>query len=202
MQSRPTDCTDSPLTRSGLRFNRLEWAGAFGDLGTLIPFVLAYIAIGNVDPVGVFLSFGLALCVAGFYYRTPFPVQPMKAIGAAAATQAGFSAVTIYAAGLLTGIIWLILGITGAARKMASLLARPVAVGIILGLGMAFMLEGIRMMSHTWIVAAPALAMALLLIESRRFPVMFLLLAAGAAYQLAVSPELLAQLRDIDPRLR
>ena len=46
---------------TGLRFNRLEWAGAFGDLGTLIPFVIAYIALGNVDPVGIFLSFGLAL---------------------------------------------------------------------------------------------------------------------------------------------
>jgi MFS superfamily sulfate permease-like transporter len=77
-----------------------------------------------------------------------------------------------------------------------------VAVGIILGLGVGFMLEGIRMMSNSWIVAAVALTMALLLIDSRRFPVMFLLLAGGAAYQLAISPELFNQLRDIDPRLR
>lgn len=26
-------------------FNRMEWAGAFGDVGTLIPFVVAYITI-------------------------------------------------------------------------------------------------------------------------------------------------------------
>ena len=108
-----------------------EWAGAFGDLGTLIPFVVAYIALGNIDPVGIFLSFGLALCITGAYYRTPFPVQPMKAIGAAATTQAGITAGTIYGAGLITGLIWLVLGITGATRKVANLVQRPVALGII-----------------------------------------------------------------------
>lgn len=81
--------------------------------------MIAYIALGNVDPVGIFLSFGLALCITGAYYRTPFPVQPMKAIGAAAATQADISAGTVYAAGLISGVIWLILGLTGAARKVA-----------------------------------------------------------------------------------
>jgi hypothetical protein len=202
MQAEPDLSTSSARDSSGLRFNRFEWAGAFGDLGTLIPFVIAYIALGDLDPVGIFLSFGLALCVAGAYYRTPFPVQPMKAIGAAAATQAGITAGTIYAAGLITGLIWLVLGITGAARRVAVLLPRPVAVGIILGLGIGFMLEGVRMMTSAWLVAAVALALALLLIDSRRFPVMFLLLAGGAAYQLVLAPDLLAEMRAIDPHLR
>jgi hypothetical protein len=56
MEARPAS-TDTPRPRdSGLSFNRLEWAGAFGDLGTLIPFVVAYIALGNIDPVGIFLN--------------------------------------------------------------------------------------------------------------------------------------------------
>jgi MFS superfamily sulfate permease-like transporter len=33
-----------PLLR-GNRFDRMEWAGTFGDLGTLIPFVVAYLSI-------------------------------------------------------------------------------------------------------------------------------------------------------------
>ena len=70
------------------RFDRMEWAGAFGDLGTLIPFVVAYIGVAKIDPLGVLLAFGVALIICGAYYRTPFPVQPMKAIGAVAATQA------------------------------------------------------------------------------------------------------------------
>ncbi len=64
------------------RFDRMEWAGAFGDLGTLVPFVVAYIAVLGVDPFGVLLAFGVSLVACGFYYKTPFPVQPMKAIGA------------------------------------------------------------------------------------------------------------------------
>jgi xanthine/uracil permease len=42
---RPATARSSVLAVIGLRFNRLEWAGAFGDLGTLIPFVVAYIAL-------------------------------------------------------------------------------------------------------------------------------------------------------------
>ncbi len=43
---------------SPTRFDRMEWAGAFGDLGTLIPFVVAYIAVVKVDPFGVLFSLG------------------------------------------------------------------------------------------------------------------------------------------------
>jgi hypothetical protein len=38
----------------GNRFDRMEWAGAFGDLGTLIPFVLAYVSVMGLDPLPVF----------------------------------------------------------------------------------------------------------------------------------------------------
>ena len=43
----------------------MEWAGAFGDLGTLIPFVVAYIAVVKVGPFGILLSFGVAIVVCG-----------------------------------------------------------------------------------------------------------------------------------------
>src|SRR6476620_10277716 len=64
------------------RFDRMEFAGAFGDLGTLVPFVVAYIGVLKMDPFGVLLAFGLAMIACGFVYRTPMPVQPMKAAGA------------------------------------------------------------------------------------------------------------------------
>ena len=70
------------------RFDRMEWAGALGDLGTLIPFVVAYIGVLKMDPLGILLGFGVAMIVCGTYYRTPFPVQPMKAVGAIATAQA------------------------------------------------------------------------------------------------------------------
>jgi MFS superfamily molybdate transporter len=48
------------------RYDRMEIAGAFGDLGTLVPFVVAYIGVLKRDPYGVLLAFGLAMIVCGF----------------------------------------------------------------------------------------------------------------------------------------
>jgi MFS superfamily sulfate permease-like transporter len=161
----------------------MEWAGAFGDLGTLIPFTVAYIAVLKLDPFGILFAFGAALLACGVYYKTPFPVQPMKAIGAVAATQAAQTAVvtqaTVYSAGLITGLIWLFLGLTGAITFTARLIPRPVVVGIVLGLGIGFMLEGIKMMSSGWLVAAVGLLGTLLLLKNRAIPAMFLLLLFG-----------------------
>jgi hypothetical protein len=53
------------------RFDRMEIAGAFGDLGTLIPFVVAYLAVLKMDPFGVLFAFGVSMLVCGFVYRTP-----------------------------------------------------------------------------------------------------------------------------------
>jgi Molybdate transporter of MFS superfamily len=177
----------------------MEWAGAFGDLGTLIPFVMAYIAVLKIEPFGILFSFGAAMLICGLYYKTPFPVQPMKAIGAVAATQAAQTAVitqgAVYSAGLVTGAIWLVLGLTGAATQIAKLIPRMVAIGIVLGLGLGFMLEGIKMMNSDWLVAAIGLAGTLLLLRNRAIPVMFLLLFFGAVCALIQSPEALAALR-------
>src|SRR3984893_12526444 len=115
---------------TGNRFDRMEWAGAFGDLGTLIPFVVAYIAVLKIDPFGILFAFGAAMIICGLYYKTPFPVQPMKAIGAVATTQAAQTAVitqgAVYSAGLVPGAFWLILGLTGAATRIAKFVPRTV----------------------------------------------------------------------------
>src|SRR5579862_1102333 len=122
------------------RFDRAEWAGAFGDLGTLIPFAVTYITVVKIEPFGLLFTFGAAMVIGGLYYRTPFPVQPMKAIGAVAATQAAqtatIAAAAVSAATLTTGLIWLFLGLSGAAQSITSRVPRAVVVGIILGLAL------------------------------------------------------------------
>lgn len=115
----------SSVVAAGNRYDRMEWAGAFGDLGTLIPFVVAYIGMVGMDPYGILFAFGVSLIVCGAYYRTPMPVQPMKAVGAVAATQAAQTAVitpgAVVGASLATGVVWLLLGLTGTARRLAAL---------------------------------------------------------------------------------
>ncbi len=59
---------------AGNEFNRSELAGAFGDFGTLIPFVAGYITINGLDPQGVIIAFGLLALSTGLYFRTPMPV--------------------------------------------------------------------------------------------------------------------------------
>jgi MFS superfamily sulfate permease-like transporter len=190
----------------GNRYDRAEWAGAFGDLGTLLPFVLAYIAVVKMDPLGILLGFGVAMIAVGLYYRTPVPVQPMKAIGAVAATQAAQTlAITpqaVLAGGLATGAFWLLLGATGLAEKVSKLVPRPIAVGIVLGLGFAFMLEGLRMMAGGWIVSAIALALTLLLLANRVVPAMFVLLVFGAGAALLSDPHLAGELATVRMQLR
>ena len=179
----------------------MEWAGAFGDLGTLVPFVVAYIAVLRMDPFGILFAFGMALLICGLYYKTPFPVQPMKALGAAAVTQAAQTAVitpaTVYAAGVVTGLIWLVLGLSGAATGIAKIVPRFVIIGIVLGLGLSFMSEGIRLMSTGWVIAAIGLAGTLMLLTNRTVPAMFLLLLFGILCGIIQSPAALHALSGI-----
>jgi xanthine/uracil/vitamin C permease (AzgA family) len=192
------------ITRN--RYDRAEWAGAFGDLGTLLPFVIAYIAVVKMDPAGVLLAFGAAMIAVGLHYRTPMPVQPMKAIGAVAATQASQTFLVtpqaVAVAGLATGLIWLVLGLTGLAQKISRLVPRPIAIGIVLGLGFAFMLEGLKMMAAGWIVAALGLALTLLLLSNRKVPAMFVLLLFGAAAALIADPRLAGEFAAVEARFR
>ncbi len=185
------------------RYDLAELSGAFGDLGTLVPFVVAYLAIVKMNPAGVLLGFGGAMIAAGLWYRTPFPVQPMKAIGAAAATSAAGVAVTpaiVVGAGVATAAIWLFLGATGLARRIAEWIPKPALLGVVLGLGFSFMLEGIRMMSSSSWLAAALLAFALL--AQSRLPVMLLLLAAGVGITLWNNPSLGAQAALVRPDFR
>lgn len=201
MQDLTDGARTAPVTRN--RYDLQELAGAFGDLGTLIPFVVAYISIVKMDPAGILLSFGSALVIVGLIYKTPFPVQPMKAIGAVAVTQTvGAVALTplmVAGAGLVTAAMWLFLGATGLAKWIARWVPRSALLGVVMGLGFTFMLEGIRMMAGSWLLAAGLLAGTLLVMSRSKPAAMLLLLAAGAGIALSSQPGLLGALRLVKP---
>lgn len=205
----PKDSIAEPLPPTSAArnsYDRMEWAGAFGDLGTLIPFIVVYISVLKMDPMGILFAFGASMVVCGLYYKTPFPVQPMKAIGAVAAVQAAQTAVVtpeaVYAAALITGVIWLVLGLTGMSTKVAKLVPPPVVSGIVLGLGLAFMVEGTKLMQTGWLVAAIGAAGTLVLLKNRTLPAMFALLAFGAAVGVYQRPDLLTALAGASVHVR
>lgn len=174
-------------------YNRMEWAGAFGDVGTLIPFVVAYITIVKMPPLGLLFMFGITLMASGLYYRTPIPIQPMKAIGAAA-IAGGISPAALYGSGLTTGFFWLLAGVTGILRPIAKLATKPVVRGIMLGLGLTFMVDGVHRMTTAPVLAGIALVVTYLLLTNPKVPAMFMLLIIGVVSAAIMDPKILSEL--------
>ncbi len=170
-------------------YDHRELAGAFGDLGTLIPFVLGYVAVMKLDPLGILFMFGLSELAVGLYYRTPIPVQPMKAIGGMAIASGGaVSAGAICGAGLFTGLAWLLLGATRTVDLATKLAAKPIVRGIVLGLGLLFMTEGIKLMLVTPWLGGIGLVLTFALLTFQRFPAMFALLVLGVLAMFVLDP--------------
>jgi MFS superfamily sulfate permease-like transporter len=120
-----------------LRFDRHEWAGAVADLGVLVPIAVALIVTNGLSPTAVLLPAGILYVIAGWYFRLPVPVQPLKAFGAIAIAH-GLGADEIAAGALLMGVIFVILGSTGLLDRVAKVFPRPIVRGIQLSVGLIF----------------------------------------------------------------
>jgi hypothetical protein len=163
---------------------------------------VGYITINKMDPVGILVTFGLFKIVAGLYFKTPVPIQPMKAIGTAAITQAAaISHGAIWASGLFTGVFWLTMGVSGAVTWRPA--HQPAIVqGLILGLGLAFIVEGVKLMEGDYLLAVVAMGLTFVLLSRKRIPAMLLLLAFGATVALVREPALLGELRQLSLRFQ
>ena len=185
------------------RYDHVELAGAFGDLGTLIPFVVGFIVVTKIDPLGILFMFGLCELAVGLYYKTPIPVQPMKAIGGAAIASGGaISAGMVCGAGLCTGLFWFFVGATKTVNVVTKFASKPVIRGIVLGLGLMFITEGIKMMRVSPWLGGLGLVLTFVLLTWQRFPAMFALLILGAGAIWVLDPEGAQQLLAIPPHFR
>jgi len=92
-----------------LKFSLSELAGSVGDFGTIIPLILAVALVSDVNTRYVLLFFGLWFILTGLYYRLPIPLAPMKAV-AVIVIAGGVASGEIAAAGLMLGVIFLVLG--------------------------------------------------------------------------------------------
>jgi MFS superfamily sulfate permease-like transporter len=187
----------------GNDYNKMEFAGAFGDLGTLIPFVVGYITLNKMDPLGILVAFGIFKIFVGLYFKTPVPIQPMKAIGGMAIAHAGsITPGMIWGSGIFTGLFWLLMGVTGAITWIEKVTTKPVVRGIMLGLGLSFVVEGLSMMRGEPLFAIGGVLITLLLLSSKRFPAMLCLLAYGIVVASIQKPELFKELSNLSIRFR
>ena len=126
-------------------FNRMEFAGSLGDLGTLLPLAIGMIMVNGLDPSGLFFSVGLFYIFTGIYFGITTPVQPMKVIGAYAIATA-MTPTQIMASGILMGVCLLLIGATGAITLIGKYTPKATVRGVQLSTGMLLMAQGVKFM--------------------------------------------------------
>jgi SulP family sulfate permease len=195
---------DKNKKAGGFRFDRMELAGSVGDLGTLVPLAAGMIVLNGLSPTSVLLWVGLFYLLAGFYYRLPIPVQPLKVVAATViAYPALYPEPVIAAAGLIFGGLLLVMSLSGALDFISGLFTRPVIRGIQLGLGLVLMIKGVGLIAsrELFVPAAaktagsgsflnPALGVVvfliiLFLLNNKRLPAALAALAVGIVAGLA-----------------
>lgn len=181
------------------KFNLHELGGALGDLGTLLPLTTALITLNHMNATSVLLIFGLAYITAGFFYRIPVPVQPLKAV-AAIAIAGGLSPSIISASGIIMALFLLLMAGTGAINKVAKLFPKTIIRGIQLGIGLLLIKAGLTLLnkhqivingdhgsfilinlpiSIEWLIALALGTVFILFLRSKRVPASIALFALG-----------------------
>jgi len=172
-----------------IRFDRQEWSGAFGDLGTDLPLIVGIILASGMDSASALTLFGVMQILTALRYRLPMPVQPLKAMAALIIAQK-IPAATIYGAGLAIGLLMLALTAAGLLDFIARVVPKIVIRGIQLGLGLQ--LARIALADYVpaekgpgFVLAAAAFVLTLALTGRKKAPAGVLVVGLGLAYALA-----------------
>lgn len=116
-----------------------------GDLGTYVPLVLALTLAKDLNLGTTLIFAGIYNIATGAIYGVPMQVQPMKCIVAVALSKGSeFGIPEIMAAGIWTGGIMLILGVTGLMQLIYKLVPFSVVSGVQLAQGLSFALTAVN----------------------------------------------------------
>src|SRR4051812_35313536 len=186
-----TASSDTSLNRisgssGGIRFDRNELAGAFGDMGTDVPLLVGIALAARLDGTSVLVMFGLMQALTGLAYQMPMPVQPLKAMAAIVIAQRPPASV-LYGAGLAIGITMMVLAVTGLLDWLARVVPRCVVRGVQFGL--ALQLATVALGKYVpsagptgYVLAAVAFSFIVFLLGNRRFPAALPVVVLGLAY--------------------
>jgi hypothetical protein len=116
-----------------------ELSGALGDLGTLLPLMIALTLTHSISLPSTLVFAGLANILTGVVFGLPLPVQPMKAIAAVAIAR-NFTIRENAAAGLTVSTIVLLLSLSGLLNWFSRVIPIPVVKGIQVGAGLSLIL--------------------------------------------------------------
>jgi hypothetical protein len=127
-----------------------ELSGSLGDLGTLVPLMLAVAQDGGVDLSSALFWAGVFNVATAWYWDVPMCVQPMKTIAAVAIAE-GLTPGEIAGAGLGVAAVVLALGLfNGWGIELVNrAIPHPLISGLQLGLGASMIRKGLDMVTGT-----------------------------------------------------
>ncbi|MFW9987103.1 MAG: putative sulfate/molybdate transporter [Candidatus Odinarchaeota archaeon] len=160
------------------KFTLREFGGAFGDWGTLIPFLIGYISIVGLSPAGIFLTLGLTNIILGIKFNLPLPVQPQKTIGTVAISEEWNPNVVI-STGFGTGVIWFLLGFSKRLNKIVTKVPIVAVRGIQLGLALILGWTGILLFREDLYLGFVSISIILILIKNKPIPSAIILTLGG-----------------------
>jgi sulfate permease, SulP family len=151
------------------------------------------VLVNGLHPGPVLLLAGALSLAAGLWFQIPFPVQPLKALTALAVAQR-LTPDVIRAAGLLIGVILVLLAVTGVAERAARAFTKPVIRALQLAVGTLLVMSAYRLArtppelftqhpSPGWTVALAlgALATVAIAVQRRWHAAAAVLVVAGVA---------------------
>ncbi|MFQ5630066.1 MAG: putative sulfate/molybdate transporter [bacterium] len=170
----------------GIRFDRNELAGAFGDIGTDLPLIIGMILASGVDAASVLIVFGLMQVFSALVYRIPMPVQPLKAVATIVIAEK-IAGPVIYGAGMAIGVVMLIFTITGLIDWLARVIPKAVIRGIQFGLGAKLSLLALTNYVQAeaffgYLLAGLAFIITVILLGNRKYPPAIFVILIGLIY--------------------
>ncbi|KAI9833618.1 MAG: hypothetical protein M1819_003571 [Sarea resinae] len=117
-----------------------EISGSLGDLGTLLPLLIALTLTGSISLSATLVFTGIANILTGLSFGIPLPVQPMKVIAAVAISRSFTRSETASAGLFVAGVIF-VFSATGALRWFTRIIPIPVVKGIQVGAGLSLVLS-------------------------------------------------------------
>jgi len=189
------------------RFDRMEFAGSLGDLGTMLPLAIGMIVLNKLYATNVFILVGFFYIASGIYFKVTTPVQPMKVIGAYA-IAVGLTPTQIVASSLWMGIFVLFLGTTGLIQVIGKYTPKSTVRGVQLGVGVVLMVKGLKLMimpdpnlavqtlgpvSMSIILGAVGLVLTLFLLDNKKLPAALVIIILGIAIGILIGKPLRAE---------
>ena len=173
-------------TRLNLRFDRNEFSGSFGDIGTDLPLIIGMVLACGLDSSSTLIMFGIMQIMTGLIYGIPMPVQPLKAMAVIMIAQK-LSGNILYGAGLAIGVTMLFLTVSGSLQWLAKFIPKSVVRGIQFGLGLSLATLALKnyVISDAaagYILAIVSFIITIILLGNRKYPPAILIIFLGLAY--------------------